>query len=215
MASDTTTVPSPPNAREATISRSVWYMTMTKYTSNNYNWHHCWTWAFLQTSLLNDPLNHGNYTHSSQNIPVSVCGLINAAISGLLEMTTKVPLKFGWHFPQLRLRCTGASEHIPKNHWFIKDDTVEAIVIFLKTLWKHSSLNKTQIGDYLGGAKPFNISVVYAFIDSIDFSEMGLDNGIRKLCTYFKLPGEAAQIDRIRPLPGLRGCLAYIITKAA
>eukprot|EP01083_Nonionella_stella_P173092 595988_1 len=74
------------------------------------------------------------------------------------------------------------------------EGSVESIVEFLKNT---PSLNKTQIGDYLGGAKPYNVSVMHAFIDSIDFTDLGLDDGIRRLCTHFKLPGEAAQIDRI------------------
>jgi Sec7-like guanine-nucleotide exchange factor len=84
------------------------------------------------------------------------------------------------------------------------EDSVEAIVEFLKTT---PSLNKTQIGDYLGGAKPNNISVMHAFIDSIDFADMALDEGIRKLCTHFKLPGEAAQIDRIMQKFAEKYCL--------
>lgn len=84
------------------------------------------------------------------------------------------------------------------------DDSVNAIVEFLKTT---PSLNKTQIGDYLGGAKPFNIEVMHAFIDSIDFEGMALDDGIRRLCTHFKLPGEAAQIDRIMQKFAEKYCL--------
>ena len=38
---------------------------------------------------------------------------------------------------------------------------------------------------------------MHQYIDLLDFEDMGLDEGVRKLCSYFKLPGEGQKIDRI------------------
>jgi brefeldin A-inhibited guanine nucleotide-exchange protein len=58
-------------------------------------------------------------------------------------------------------------------------------------------LDKTQIGDYIGGEKDFNVSVLHAYIDRIDLGGMEYDEAIRSFLTGFRLPGEAQKIDRI------------------
>ena len=74
------------------------------------------------------------------------------------------------------------------------DDSVDGVVKFLKDT---PFLSKRSIGEYLGGTKPFNSKVLDAFIGSIDFEGMALDDGIRRLCSYFTFPIEAFQIDPI------------------
>uniref|UniRef100_A0A6N2M2V0 SEC7 domain-containing protein n=1 Tax=Salix viminalis TaxID=40686 RepID=A0A6N2M2V0_SALVM len=61
-------------------------------------------------------------------------------------------------------------------------NSVEEIAAFLKNT---SGLNKTLIGDYLGGKRRF-------FTESLDF-----DEAIRVFLQGFRLPGEAQKIDRI------------------
>lgn len=58
-------------------------------------------------------------------------------------------------------------------------------------------LDKTQIGDYLGGEKDFNVSVLHQYIDRIDLGNMDYDEAIRSFLNGFRLPGEAQKIDRI------------------
>ncbi len=67
---------------------------------------------------------------------------------------------------KFNLKPKGGIKYLIDNK-LIENNSKE-IVTFLKS---QPSLNKTQIGDYLGGAKPFNISIMHAFIDSIDFNE--------------------------------------------
>eukprot|EP00501_MAST-03F_sp_TOSAG23-6_P002075 GSMAST32.ASY1.ANO1.2167.1 assembled CDS len=63
---------------------------------------------------------------------------------------------------------------ISKKH--LKRDPVD-VASFLRRY--PDELDKTQCGDYLGNEKPFNIKVLYAYIDSMDFTRMEFDNAIR------------------------------------
>lgn len=59
------------------------------------------------------------------------------------------------------------------------------------------SLNKTVIGDYLGERDDYNLSVMHAFVDNMDFASLGFDAAIRSFLSGFRLPGEAQKIDRL------------------
>eukprot|EP00493_Phyllostaurus_siculus_P022257 UN22589 len=74
------------------------------------------------------------------------------------------------------------------------EDTEEAIVEFLNTA---EGLNKTKVGEYLGGEKQRNLKVMHNYIESKNFANMSLDEGVRLLCSFFRLPGEGQKIDRI------------------
>lgn len=47
-------------------------------------------------------------------------------------------------------------------------------------LYKTEGLNKTLIGDYLGEREDFNLKVMHAYVDSLDFEDFEFDGAIRK-----------------------------------
>ncbi|XP_071964011.1 cytohesin-1-like isoform X2 [Antedon mediterranea] len=64
-------------------------------------------------------------------------------------------------------------------------------------LHKGEGLNKTAIGDYLGGRDEFNIKVLEAFVSLHQFNDMILVQALREFLWSFRLPGEAQKIDRM------------------
>ncbi|KFM23662.1 Brefeldin A-inhibited guanine nucleotide-exchange protein 2 [Auxenochlorella protothecoides] len=64
-------------------------------------------------------------------------------------------------------------------------------------LAKTLSLSKAQVGDYLGERDPFNLKVMHAYVDALDFAGLEFDMAIRKFLDGFRLPGEAQKIDRL------------------
>ncbi|XP_052068872.1 cytohesin-1-like isoform X6 [Mytilus californianus] len=75
-----------------------------------------------------------------------------------------------------------------------------------KFLFQGEGLNKTAIGDYLGEAKDFNISVLKAFVNLHEFSDMILVQALRQFLWSFRLPGEAQKIDRMMECFAERYC---------
>jgi len=71
---------------------------------------------------------------------------------------------------------------------------VDDVAMFLL---KTKDLDKTTIGSYLGEREDFNIKVMHAFIDALDFQNMEFDMAIRTFLAGFRLPGEAQKIDRL------------------
>eukprot|EP00118_Oscarella_pearsei_P005377 m.24672 g.24672 ORF g.24672 m.24672 type:complete len:1794 (+) comp28667_c0_seq1:116-5497(+) len=67
-------------------------------------------------------------------------------------------------------------------------------------------LDKTQIGNYLGENIKYNIDVMYAYTDLMEFSEMSFTSALRKFLSEFRLPGEAQKIDRIMEKFASRYC---------
>ena len=75
------------------------------------------------------------------------------------------------------------------------ENTPEAVAQFL---YKNSDyLDKREIGDYMGEPKDFNLAVLKAYADGINFRGMDFDMGIRTFLERFRLPGEAQKIDRM------------------
>ncbi|KAF1766359.1 hypothetical protein GCK72_006316 [Caenorhabditis remanei] len=64
-------------------------------------------------------------------------------------------------------------------------------------MMKEERLDKTQVGDYLGDIDDFNISVMNAYIDILDFSSIDILAALRLFLEKFRLPGEAQKIDRL------------------
>eukprot|EP00899_Mesostigma_viride_P004348 jgi/Mesvir1/13914/Mv16037-RA.1 len=60
-----------------------------------------------------------------------------------------------------------------------------------------AGLDKTMIGEYLGERDDFNLKVMHAYVDSMDFSVLEFDEAIRAFLNGFRLPGEAQKIDRL------------------
>lgn len=70
----------------------------------------------------------------------------------------------------------------------------EEVALFLK----HTpGLDKTQIGEILGSNEVDDKQVMAAYVDSIDFPDMELDDALRLFLSGFRLPGEAQKIDRL------------------
>lgn len=74
------------------------------------------------------------------------------------------------------------------------ENTPASVAEFLKNT---SNLKKAMIGDYLGQHEEFPLSVMHAYVDSINFSGMTFGAAIREFLSGFRLPGEAQKIDRI------------------
>ncbi|XP_057520110.1 brefeldin A-inhibited guanine nucleotide-exchange protein 5 [Amaranthus tricolor] len=74
------------------------------------------------------------------------------------------------------------------------ENTPGSVADFLKHT---SNLNKAMIGDYLGQHEDFPLSVMHAYVDSMNFSGMTFGTAIREFLSGFRLPGEAQKIDRI------------------
>jgi len=73
-------------------------------------------------------------------------------------------------------------------------------------LRNYAGLDRRQVGEYLGGADPFQVKVMHAFTDMVDFSNMRIDVALRKHLSAFVLPGEAQKIDRIAEKFAQRYC---------
>ena len=54
-----------------------------------------------------------------------------------------------------------------------------------------------KIGDYLGQHGEFQLAVMHAYVDSMNFVGMKFDKALRMFLNGFRLPGEAQKIDRI------------------
>jgi brefeldin A-inhibited guanine nucleotide-exchange protein len=70
------------------------------------------------------------------------------------------------------------------------------------------SLDKTQIGELLGSPDEADLRVMHAYVDSMDFPGMELDEAIRAFLAGFRLPGEAQKIDRLMEKFAERFCRA-------
>lgn len=76
---------------------------------------------------------------------------------------------------------------------FIASDTPEAIAAFLL---QHDRLDKAMIGEFLGEGEPYNVAIMHAFVDSMDFTKRRFVDALRQFLQSFRLPGEAQKIDR-------------------
>ncbi|KAL4585943.1 hypothetical protein LXL04_010570 [Taraxacum kok-saghyz] len=91
------------------------------------------------------------------------------------------------------------NRHAVKGIEFLKsnglvENTPVSVAQFLRNT---PSLDKAMIGDYLGQHEEFPLSVMHAYVDSMNFSEMKFHTAIREFLRGFRLPGEAQKIDRI------------------
>lgn len=77
---------------------------------------------------------------------------------------------------------------------------------FADFLHKSENLDATMVGEYLGEGGAFNISVMHAYTDMTDFTDLTFDGALRKYLSGFRLPGEAQKIDRIMEKFASRYC---------
>eukprot|EP00762_Andalucia_godoyi_P002222 ANDGO_07584.mRNA.1 Ankyrin repeat len=66
-----------------------------------------------------------------------------------------------------------------------------------RILLEVQGLPKSRIGRLLGDANPFNQAVLTCMLHSLEFAGEEIDDALRKFLSYFVLPGEAQQIDRV------------------
>ena len=76
---------------------------------------------------------------------------------------------------------------------FIPHSTPEEIALFLL---REEKLDKAQIGEFLGDGDEWNISIMHAFVDAMDFTKRRFVDALRQFLQSFRLPGEAQKIDR-------------------
>lgn len=68
---------------------------------------------------------------------------------------------------------------------------------FARFLYEETGLNKNNIGEFLGGPKPLNQQVNFAFFSLFPFSNLVIDVALRGIFKKLRLPKEFQQIERI------------------
>ncbi|XP_044717472.1 sec7 domain-containing protein [Hirsutella rhossiliensis] len=76
---------------------------------------------------------------------------------------------------------------------FIPGDSPEEIGNYLL---KEDKLDKAQIGEFLGEGDQYNIDIMHAFVDAMEFTRKRFVDALRQFLQAFRLPGEAQKIDR-------------------
>ena len=76
---------------------------------------------------------------------------------------------------------------------FIKSNSPNDVARFLLT---NEQLDKAALGEFLGEGDEENISIMHAFVDSMDFAKTRFVDALRRFLQSFRLPGEAQKIDR-------------------
>ena len=88
-------------------------------------------------------------------------------------------------------KCKKGIQHLVENG-ALRKVPKEIAVFLLQT----PGLNKKMIGEYLGEGEEWNISVMHAFVDEMDFTNLPFVSALRTFLQSFRLPGEAQKIDR-------------------
>lgn len=78
-------------------------------------------------------------------------------------------------------------------HGFIRSGSPTDIAHFLVS---NDRLDKAMLGEYLGEGDEFNVSVMHAFVDTMDFTKRRFVDALRQFLQSFRLPGEGQKIDR-------------------
>ncbi|CAH8564731.1 unnamed protein product [Schistosoma turkestanicum] len=73
-------------------------------------------------------------------------------------------------------------------------ESVESVAQFLLV---EDRLSKSHVGDFLGENDPYNLRVMYAYVDQFDFTDKSFVPAMREFLSGFRLPGEAQKIDRL------------------
>ncbi|CCH62392.1 hypothetical protein TBLA_0H01040 [Henningerozyma blattae CBS 6284] len=76
---------------------------------------------------------------------------------------------------------------------FIESDSPEVIA---KWLLKTDGLDLAKVGEYLGEGDEKNIQIMDAFVNTFNFSQLSIVDGLREFLQSFRLPGEGQKIDR-------------------
>jgi len=67
-------------------------------------------------------------------------------------------------------------------------------------------LDRTVIGDFLGDPEEYNKTIMYIYVDMLDFKNKELVQALRLFLEGFRLPGEAQKIDRLMEKFASRYC---------
>lgn len=86
----------------------------------------------------------------------------------------------------------------------LTDGKPEDVAKFFRTT---EGLDATAVGEFLGEADEFAVSVMSAYTDLHDFNGSLFDDAIRQYLSSFRLPGEAQKIDRIMQKFASRFCV--------
>ena len=78
-------------------------------------------------------------------------------------------------------------------HGFIKSDAPKDVAQFLLN---NDRLDKAMLGEYMGEGDEYNVAVMHAFVDSMEFAKRRFVDSLRQFLQSFRLPGEAQKIDR-------------------
>lgn len=78
-------------------------------------------------------------------------------------------------------------------HGFIRSDAPREVAQFLQA---NDRLDKAMLGEYLGEGDEYNVLVMHAFVDNMDFTKRRFVDALRQFLQSFRLPGEAQKIDR-------------------
>ena len=76
---------------------------------------------------------------------------------------------------------------------FIAQDSPDQIAAFIL---QNEQLDKAMIGEYLGEGDAYNVAIMHALVDSMDFTKRSFVEALRQFLQAFRLPGEAQKIDR-------------------
>eukprot|EP00053_Salpingoeca_punica_P019678 m.200806 g.200806 ORF g.200806 m.200806 type:complete len:1530 (-) comp17699_c1_seq2:138-4727(-) len=89
-----------------------------------------------------------------------------------------------------------------QEHGFIGTEPVDVARFFRA----EDRLDRAAIGDYLGENHPFNLAVMHAYTDLMDFKKMPFLDALRLFLSSFRLPGESQKIDRLMEKFAQRYC---------
>ncbi|KAJ1824489.1 guanine nucleotide exchange protein for ADP-robosylation factor [Coemansia sp. RSA 2675] len=78
---------------------------------------------------------------------------------------------------------------------FIKSGDPVDVARFLFTS-VGQGIDKLQLGEYLGEGDAYNVAVMHAFVDNMEFGDMEFVEALRLFLQSFRLPGEGQKIDR-------------------
>ncbi|KAI8318834.1 Sec7-domain-containing protein, partial [Martensiomyces pterosporus] len=82
-----------------------------------------------------------------------------------------------------------------KSGGFIKSNDPRDVAKFFFTSTSQG-VDKMQLGEYLGEGDAYNIAVMHAFVDCMNFADMEFVAALRLFLQAFRLPGESQKIDR-------------------
>ncbi|SNX83936.1 probable SEC7 - component of non-clathrin vesicle coat [Melanopsichium pennsylvanicum] len=145
-------------------------------------------------------------SHSSPATTPSANLGIGASGSEILRGQTPEPQDDPSRFENAKQRKTILLEGIKKFNFKPKrgvDDLVKNGFVrsreasdIARFLLYADGLSKAQIGEFLGEGTPESNAIMHAFVDMMNFENLGFTDALRRFLQAFRLPGESQKIDR-------------------